>query len=58
MVLGLAEEGVGYAVDEHNEALISDEMRAAVEDARAKIISGDLDVVSYYANDSCPALSF
>jgi len=58
MVLGLAEEGVGYAVDEHNQALISDEMRAAVEDARAKIISGDLDVVSYYANDSCPALSF
>ncbi len=58
LVLGLAEEGVGYSVDEHNKALISDEMRAAVEDARAKIISGDLDVVSYYANDSCPALSF
>ena len=58
MVLGLAEEGVGYAVDEHNAALISDDMKAAVEDARAKIISGDLDVVSYYANDSCPALSF
>ncbi len=58
MVLGLAEEGVGYAVDEHNEALISADMRAAVEDARAKIISGDLEVVSYYANDSCPALSF
>ena len=58
MVLGLAEEGVGYAVDEHNEALVSDDMRAAVEEARAKIISGDLDVVSYYANDSCPALSF
>ena len=58
MVLGLAEEGVGYAVDEYNEALITDEMRAAVEEARAKIISGDLDVVSYYANDSCPALSF
>lgn len=58
MVLGLAEEGVGYAVDEHNAALISDDMKTAVEDARAKIISGDLEVVSYYANDSCPALSF
>lgn len=57
-VLGLAEEGVGYAMDEHNAALISDEMKTAVEDARAKIISGDIDVVSYYANDSCPALSF
>jgi basic membrane protein A and related proteins len=58
MVLGLAEEGVGYAVDEYNEALITDDMRAAVEDARTKIISGELEVVSYYANDSCPALSF
>jgi basic membrane protein A len=58
MVLGLAEEGVGYAVDEHNKALISDEMLAAVEEARSKIISGELEVVSYYANDSCPALSF
>jgi len=58
VVLGLAEEGVGYSVDEHNAALISDDMKAAVEDARAKIISGELDVVSYYANDSCPALSF
>lgn len=58
MVLGLAEDGVGYAVDENNEALISGDMRAAVEKARQQIIDGDLDVVSYYANDSCPALSF
>ncbi len=57
-VLGLAEEGVGYSLDEHNAKLISAEMKAAVDGARAKIISGDLDVVSYYANDSCPALDF
>ncbi|WP_298679511.1 BMP family ABC transporter substrate-binding protein [uncultured Lentibacter sp.] len=57
-VLGLAEEGVGVAMDSHNAALVSDEMKAAVEAARAKIIAGELDVVSYYANDSCPALSF
>ncbi len=56
--LGLAEEGVGYALDEHNASLISDEMKAAVEDARAKIISGDIEVVSYYANDTCPAVDF
>ncbi len=56
--LGLAEEGVGYALDEHNAALVSPEMKAAVDDARAKIISGDLEVVAYYANDSCPALDF
>ena len=58
VVLGLAEEGVGYAVDENNAELLSDDMTAAVEDAKAKIISGDLEVVSYYANDSCPALDF
>jgi basic membrane protein A and related proteins len=56
--LGLAEDGVGYALDENNAALITDEMKAAVESARAAIIDGSLEVVSYYANDSCPALDF
>jgi basic membrane protein A len=58
MTLGLAEEGVGYAVDEHNEALISDEQRTQVEAARSSIIDGSLNVVAYYENDSCPALDF
>ena len=57
-VLGLAEEGVGYAVDENNEALITDDMRAEVEAARSAIIDGSLDVVAYYDNDSCPAHQF
>ncbi len=57
-VLGLAEDGVGYAVDENNESLISDEMKAAAEDARQKIIDGAINVVSYYENDSCPVLNF
>jgi basic membrane protein A len=58
VVLGLAEDGVGYAVDENNEALLTPEMLAAVEEAKAKIISGELEVVSYYAGDSCPAHQF
>lgn len=58
MVLGLEEEGVGYAVDEYNEKLISDEMRAAVDAARQDIIDGKLEVASYYASDSCPAHQF
>ena len=58
MVLGLAEDGVGYAMDDNNANLISEEMRSAVEDARQKIIDGDIAVASYYANDSCPALDF
>ena len=56
--LGLTEDGVGYAMDEYNESLVTPEMKTAVEDAKQKIIDGELNVVSYYENDSCPALSF
>lgn len=41
---GLAEDGVGYALDEYNESLISDEMIAAVESAKAAIIAGEIVV--------------
>ncbi len=58
VALGLEEEGVGYAVDENNEALLSEDMIAQVEDAKAKIIAGDLDVHVYYATDSCPVHEF
>lgn len=58
MVLGLEEEGVGYALDEHNQDLITEEMKTAVDEARQKIIDGEIEVVSYYENDSCPALDF
>ena len=51
---GLAEDGVGYSVDEFNESLITDELRAVVEDARAKIIAGEVVVHDYMADDSCP----
>src|SRR5690606_34261552 len=43
-VLGLAEDGVGYALDDDNAALITDEMKAAVEEAKAKIIAGEIAV--------------
>ena len=39
-VFGLAEEGVGYALDEFNAELISEEMMAAVDAARASIHRG------------------
>jgi basic membrane protein A len=58
MTLGLAEDGVGYALDEFNAPLVSDEMKAAVDEARQKIIDGELTVTSYYENDSCPVLTF
>ena len=56
--LGLAEDGVGYALDDNNASLISDEMKASVEAAKAKIIAGDVSVHNYTSDDSCPALSF
>ncbi|MEO9650831.1 MAG: BMP family ABC transporter substrate-binding protein [Roseobacter sp.] len=57
-VLGLAEEGVGYAMDENNASLVTDSMKENLEAARQKIIAGDLEVAAYYTNDSCPALDF
>lgn len=57
-VMGLANDGVGYALDDNNAALVTDEMKAAVDEARQKIIDGEISVVSYYDNDSCPVLEF
>lgn len=52
-VLGLAEDGVGWALDEHNESLISDDMKATVEEAAAKIVAGELSVHDYTADNNC-----
>ena len=57
-VLGLADDGVGYAVDDNNASLITDEMKTAVEDAKAKIVSGEVQVHDYMSDDSCPAIDF
>lgn len=53
-ILGLAENGVGYSVDEFNEALITPEMAAAAEDYKAKIIAGEIAVHDYTTDSSCP----
>lgn len=49
-VLGLAEGGVDYAVDENNEALITDDMRAALEAAKSEIIMGEIVVTDAMAD--------
>ncbi len=41
---GLDNNGVGYALDQYNEALISADVIKGVEQAKAKIINGSLDV--------------
>lgn len=53
-VMGLAEDGVGWALDENNADLITDEMKAAVEAASAAIIAGDIVVHDYMSDNSCP----
>ena len=52
-VLGLAEDGVGWALDEYNKDLVSDDMKAKVEAAAAEIVAGKLQVHDYMASDSC-----
>jgi basic membrane protein A and related proteins len=54
VVLGLAEDGVGWALDEHNEELITADMRAAVEEAERRIIAGDIEVHDYTTDGACP----
>ncbi len=51
--LGLKEDGVGWALDEYNKAMITPAMKAKVEQARADIISGKIVVHDYRANNKC-----
>jgi basic membrane protein A len=52
--LGLAEDGVGWALDDNNKALITDDMKKAVEAAAADIKSGKVKVHDYMADSKCP----
>ncbi len=52
-VLGLAEEGVGWALDENNASLISDEMKAAVKQASDDILAGKITVHDYMSDNAC-----
>lgn len=47
--LGLKEEGVGYAMDDNNAKLITPEIAAKLDAAKAAIISGQLEVKDYYS---------
>ncbi|MEM9796724.1 MAG: BMP family ABC transporter substrate-binding protein [Pseudomonadota bacterium] len=54
-VMGLENEGVGFALDENNAELVTAEMQAAVEEAKAQIIAGEIEVHDYLSDNSCPA---
>ncbi len=57
-VMSLANDGVGYAMDENNAALVSADMQAAVDAAAEKIKSGELVVHDYMSDNTCPAATF
>ncbi|MGN6551377.1 MAG: BMP family lipoprotein [Pararhizobium sp.] len=52
--LGLKQNGVDYAMDENNAKLVTPEMKKAVEQAKADIISGKIKVHDYMTDDKCP----
>lgn len=52
--MGLKDDGVSYAMDENNAKLITPEMKAAVEAAKADIISGKIKVHDYTTDNKCP----
>ncbi|WP_312797101.1 BMP family ABC transporter substrate-binding protein [Tianweitania sp.] len=52
--LGIKEGGVDYAMDENNEKLVTEEMKAAVEKAKADIVSGAIQVHDYMSDNACP----
>ena len=53
-VLGLKDGGVDYAMDDNNAALVTADMKAAVEKAKADIIAGTITVHDYMSDNACP----
>ena len=53
-VLGLKENGVGWALDDNNKSLITPDMKAAADKAAADIVSGAIQVHDYMADQKCP----
>ncbi|MGF1630491.1 MAG: BMP family protein [Kiloniellaceae bacterium] len=53
-VLGLAEGGLDWVLDDDNEALVTPEMEAAAQAAEEAIVSGDVKVHDAAADGPCP----
>ena len=51
--LGLKENGVDYALDEHNARLVTADMKKKVDAAKADIIAGKIKVADYMADNAC-----
>jgi len=53
-VLGLANGGIDYALDDNNASVFSADIKSAVDDAKAKIIAGEITVHDYMSDNTCP----
>lgn len=53
-ILGAAEGGVDWALDDNNAELVDDAMKSAVKAARDGIISGEIEVHDYFSDSACP----
>ena len=53
-VYGLKENGVGFAEDEWNKAILSDDAKKAADAAKADIIAGKIKVHDYMSDNKCP----
>jgi basic membrane protein A len=54
LVLGLKEGGVDYAVDENNKDILTADVKAKADAAKADIISGKIQVHDYMSDNKCP----
>lgn len=53
-VMDLKAGGVDYALDDNNKALVTPEMKAAVDAAAEKIKAGEIQVHDYSTDNTCP----
>ena len=53
-VFGLKEDGVDYAVDDNNKAILTADAKAKADAAKADIISGKIQVHDYMSDNKCP----
>jgi basic membrane protein A len=51
--LGLQENAIDWALDEHNKPLISDALKAEMDQLKAGIISGEIKVHDYMSDNTC-----
>lgn len=51
-VLGLAEDGMGLAENQYYEELVSEDLRAEIEDLKSKVESGEIEIDSVYGKST------